>query len=95
MLRAIIADDEPAVGKLIRHFFEKEQIPVQIIDEVNDGQAALDAILTQRPDLVFLDIQMPGMTGVELAKRIKKISFIMSRFVVLLAASHGVVKSSF
>lgn len=65
MLRAIIADDEPAVGKLIRYFLNEEQMPVQIIAEVEDGQAALDAILTHRPDLVFLDIQMPVITGLE------------------------------
>ena len=45
MLRAIIADDEPAVGKLIRYFLNEEQMPVQIIAEVSDGQAALDTIL--------------------------------------------------
>ena len=44
MLRAVIADDEPAVGKLIRYFLQEEQLPISIAAEVSDGQAALEAI---------------------------------------------------
>ena len=86
MLRAIIADDEPAVGKLIRHFLNKEQMPVQIIDEVTDGQAALDAILTQRPDLVFLDVQMPVMTGLDVIERAKR-QHSTAKFIIITAYS--------
>lgn len=86
MLRAIIADDEPAVGKLIRHFINKEQIPVQIVDEVTDGQAALDAILEQRPDLVFLDIRMPVLTGLEVIERAKR-EHSTAKFIIITAYS--------
>ena len=86
MLRAIIADDEPAVGKLIRYFLNQEQMPVQIIAEVGDGQAALDAILTQRPDLVFMDIQMPVMTGLEVIERAKR-EHSTAKFIIITAYS--------
>lgn len=86
MLRAIIADDEPAVGKLIRYFLNEEQMPVQIIAEVGDGQAALDAILTHRPDLVFLDIQMPVITGLEVIERAKR-EHCTAKFIIITAYS--------
>lgn len=86
MLRAIIADDEPAVGKLIRYFLNEEQMPVQIIAEVGDGHAALEAIRTHRPDLVFMDIQMPGMTGLEVIERAKQEN-LTTKFIVITAYS--------
>ncbi|MEA4964691.1 MAG: response regulator [Oscillospiraceae bacterium] len=86
MLRAMIADDEPAVGKLIRYFLNEEQMPIQIIAEVNDGQAALNAILTQHPDLVFLDIQMPLMNGLDVIERAKQ-EHSTTKFIVITAYS--------
>ena len=71
MLRAVIADDEPAVGKLIRYFLDKEQIPISIVAEAKDGQAALEMIRKHDPDLVFMDIQMPVITGLEVIERAK------------------------
>lgn len=86
MLRALIADDEPAVGKLIRYFLNEDQMPIQIIAEVCDGQSALDAILTQRPDLVFLDIQMPLMTGLEVIEKAKA-QHCTAKFIIVTAYS--------
>ena len=71
MLRAVIADDEPAVGKLIRYFLQEEQLPISIAAEVSDGQAALEAIRQHDPDLVFMDIQMPVLTGLEVIEQAK------------------------
>lgn len=42
---------------------------MQIVGEVSDGRAALDALLKDRPDVAFLDIAMPGMNGIEVAER--------------------------
>lgn len=86
MLRAIIADDEPAVGALIRFFLDQEQLPVQILAEVRDGQAALDAILAQQPDLVFIDIQMPALTGLEVMERAKA-AHSAAKFILITAYS--------
>ena len=69
MLYAVIADDEPAVGKLIRYFLKEEQLPISIAAEVGDGQAALEAIRQYDPDLVFMDIQMPVLTGLEVIEQ--------------------------
>jgi two-component system LytT family response regulator len=64
VLRTLIVDDEPVARKVLRE--ELESVAgIEIIGEAEDGRAALDQIGAQRPDLVFLDLQMPAMTGLE------------------------------
>ena len=66
----LIVDDEPvARAGLVRLLAEIEWIAV--VGEAADGWAALDAIDTQKPDLVFLDIQMPGMLGTDVLRRVQ------------------------
>ena len=72
MLRAVIIDDErPALDEL--SFLLKEN-SVEVIGTFQNTVGALDFILKENPDIVFLDIEMRGMTGIELASRIKKAS---------------------
>jgi two-component system response regulator DegU len=67
--RVLLADDlSPllhAAAKLIEGSFE-------VVGMVSDGQAALDATLALKPDLVILDISMPGMSGIEVARELKR-----------------------
>ena len=68
-IRALIVDDEPLARKsLLRHLRPHEI--VEIIGECSDGRSAIAAILNCRPDLVFLDIQMPEMDGFQVIERI-------------------------
>jgi two-component system, LytTR family, response regulator len=69
MIRALIADDEPHARRRIRRFLDNDT-NIEIVGECADGQAAVNLIRTTRPDLVFLDIQMPEMTGFEVIKTI-------------------------
>ncbi len=62
MIRTIIIDDEPLARKGIRKLLKQEN-DVEVIAECEDGVVALEAIETLRPDLVFLDIQMPELDG--------------------------------
>jgi DNA-binding LytR/AlgR family response regulator len=62
---AIIAEDEPILRAQLKAKLWPE---LEIVADVGDGEAALEAIDQHRPDLAFLDIQMPEMTGVEVAK---------------------------
>lgn len=63
-VRVLIVDDErPARNKLLLHL--KAEADVEIVAEAQNGLEAVDAIRSLAPDLVFLDIQMPGMTGFE------------------------------
>src|SRR5438552_10975637 len=66
-MKVMIVDDEPAARRSLREYCQAES-DLQIIGEFGDGAAALDAIANERPDLLFLDIQMDTMTGIEVAR---------------------------
>lgn len=61
-IRTLIVDDEPLGRERIRSLLTPEA-DVEIVGESEDGQSALDSIQRLHPDLVFLDIQMPGLDG--------------------------------
>jgi len=63
-IRTMIIDDEPLVRSSIMRAlrFDKE---IEVIYECGDGISALEAIDQKHPDLVFLDVQMPGLTGLQ------------------------------
>lgn len=64
-IRTLIVDDEPLARERVADL-ARAQPDVSVIGECADGEEALEAIRAQRPDLVFLDIQMPGKNGLEL-----------------------------
>ena len=66
--RVLVADDDMNVRLLTRQCLEREGITVI---EAADGHEALDCFVRERPDLVFLDVEMPGMTGLEVCRRIR------------------------
>jgi two-component system LytT family response regulator len=69
-LRTLIVDDEPLALKLIRKHLEK--IPeIEIIAECKNGREAYEATLELTPDLMFLDIQMPGMNGFDVVQQLQ------------------------
>lgn len=68
-IRVAIVDDEILGRQRIRDLVEKEP-GVEIIGEAATGPEAVQLIRNTRPDLVFLDVQMPGMTGLEVARTV-------------------------
>jgi two-component system, LytTR family, response regulator len=64
MIRALIVDDEPIARAGLRTLLGGES-DVMVIGECRDGAEAVDRIRADRPDLVFLDVQMPERTGFE------------------------------
>jgi two-component system LytT family response regulator len=70
-VRAIIVDDEPLARKRLRTLLSKHPA-VQIAGEASNGEEACEVIEALRPDLVFLDIQMPGLSGFEVLARLQR-----------------------
>ncbi|MFT4031465.1 MAG: response regulator transcription factor [Siphonobacter sp.] len=68
-IRVLIADDHLVVRKGIRMLLEDEN-SIEIVGEAADGQDALDKIAEIKPDVVLLDISMPGLNGMDAAKAI-------------------------
>jgi len=63
-LRVLVADDEAPARQRLVELLQRDGRIATIL-EAGDGRLALDLILRERPDLVFLDIQMPELTGIE------------------------------
>ncbi|MGB9178571.1 MAG: LytTR family DNA-binding domain-containing protein [Pyrinomonadaceae bacterium] len=68
-IRALIVDDEPLARERIRALLADEN-GVEIIGECADGRSAVSLIKTESPDLLFLDVQMPEMSGFEVLEKI-------------------------
>lgn len=67
MTTAIVAEDEPLLRADLIKALNQVWPELTVVIAVEDGAAALEAIATHKPDIVFLDIQMPGLTGLEVA----------------------------
>lgn len=71
-LRILIVDDETPARERMKMLLADihEACPCDLIVEAADGQTALDLLVEHQPDILLLDVQMPGMTGIELAQHI-------------------------
>ena len=70
MATAIIADDERLMREQLRTRLSEVWPELEIVAEARNGEEAVAAVQDHRPDLAFLDIRMPGMTGIEAARAI-------------------------
>ena len=68
-MRVLIADDEPLARERLRDLLAR-QPGIELVGEAGDGREALHACAEQRPDLVLLDIAMPGIDGLEAARHL-------------------------
>lgn len=68
-IRVVLADDHSVVRKGIRQFLE-DAGDIQVVAEAADGEEALAQVAEHHPDVLVLDIQMPRLSGVEVARRV-------------------------
>ncbi|HWJ13169.1 MAG TPA: LytTR family DNA-binding domain-containing protein [Gemmatimonadaceae bacterium] len=68
-LRVLIVDDEPLARQRIEDLLAHEQ-GIEILGTADNGDRAIEKIRAQQPDLVFLDVQMPGMTGLDVVRSV-------------------------
>jgi len=74
-LRVFIVDDEPPARSRLRDLLQdcNEQLPLDVVGEAGNGQEALDRLMETPADVVLLDIRMPQMDGIELARHLNKL----------------------
>jgi len=70
LFKAIVIDDEPAARRLMKDLLQEYNDVVEVIAEANSGREAIQKIEKLKPDLIFLDIQMPDLTGFEVIEQL-------------------------
>jgi two-component system LytT family response regulator len=76
-IRAVVVDDEDLARRRLLKLLQRYPAEVEIIGEAASGEEAVAVISSLRPDLVFLDVQMPGCDGFEVVRRLKGKPFIV------------------
>ncbi len=76
-IRTIIIDDEDLARRRLRKLLNKYSTEIEIIAEAGNGEEAVKQISELNPDLIFLDIQMPGFDGFEVVHRLRTKPFII------------------
>jgi DNA-binding response OmpR family regulator len=81
--KVLVCDDEPYIVESVSYVVRKAGYDVVIAE---DGEEALAAALRERPDLIFLDIMMPKLSGYEVCRRIKADPTFRGAYIVMLTA---------
>lgn len=76
--RILVVDDEQGIRELIQLYLEKKNYKVKSVD---NGEKAIEYVRNNNTDLILLDIEMPGMVGFEVCKKIREFSYIPIIFV--------------
>jgi two-component system LytT family response regulator len=69
MIKSVIIDDEPLARSIVKEYLQDDS-EIEVIQECGDGFEGVKAIMQHKPDVVFLDIQMPKITGFEMLELI-------------------------
>src|SRR6478736_4556462 len=72
LFKTIVIDDEPAARRLMNNLLQEHSDVVEIIGEASNGREAIERIEKLRPDLIFLDIQKPDLTGFEVIEQLNE-----------------------
>ncbi len=97
MIKLLVIDDDLATCDFLRSFFSQRGYKVFV---ANDGDQAIFITKEKRPDIILLDIKMPGLSGIEILQKIKEIdknskvimmSAVDEKVVVELAMKYGAV----
>lgn len=70
-IKVMVVDDEPYSREELKHLLQSFST-IQVVGEAESGEAALMKVLQLQPDVIFLDVEMPRMNGMELAKALKE-----------------------
>ena len=84
-LKILTVDDEPLARRIIRRLL-KDDSRVESIIEAKDGDEALEIIPQLAPDIVYLDIQMPGCNGFEMLERLRELKLAVMPVIIFVTA---------
>lgn len=91
MIRLFLADDMPAVREVIRSGLTAAGGRYEVVGEAGDGRAALSAITSLAPDIIILDVEMPGMNGLDVVRALRRSGNEVP--VILCSSSEGPAES--
>ena len=74
MYKLVIIDDEKIICDLLKRLIAWEELGLEFAGMAHDGYSALDLIREKRPDIVIIDIRIPGMDGIEVIEKAQKLS---------------------
>ncbi|WP_461088121.1 response regulator transcription factor [Streptomyces deserti] len=72
VIQVLVVDDEPMVCAHLRTILGSAE-DIEVVDEAHDGAAAVEAVIRHRPDIVLMDLRMPGVDGLAAIERISKL----------------------
>ena len=81
--KVLVCDDEPYIVESVSYVVRKAGYEVVVAE---DGREALELAVREKPDLIFLDIMMPHVSGYEVCKRIKQDAAVANTYIVMLTA---------
>jgi CheY-like chemotaxis protein len=88
--RILIADDEAHVREVLRHFLTREGY---LVSAVEDGRGVLDTVSTFQPDVIVVDMVMPGLTGADVLTALRRAGVTVP--MILISAYDIVVREGF
>jgi DNA-binding NarL/FixJ family response regulator len=69
MIRVVVVDDEPLIRSGLRYILDDES-DIDVVGEAGDGAAAVEVVALTEPDVVLMDVRMPGVDGIDATRRI-------------------------
>lgn len=79
-LQVLVVEDDPAISRLVKTYLEGEGFTVVV---TADGESGVELARTDRPDVIVLDLMLPGMDGIEVCRRVRTFS---DTYVIMLTA---------
>ena len=83
MLRVLIADDEIDARDNMIALIDWKSRGMKVIAAVDDGLSAYETIAAQQPDIVLIDIQMRGMSGLDVIENVRKLDCLQPVFIII------------